>query len=968
MNPSKFILASSLSLFLVACTQAVPGSINTPGIKSKQTLSSLKIAKPFNDQEKNNKTSNRENTRVDRLSITRPVKDLKPAVKGPRKELNFISAEINQQGKNTQDIQFTFALPQTFSTQFLELDRISRVRFVVRGADLSKSYESSLVNFTDGKASAPINSIPAPTGKRRVVTAYGYDSNGKIVPAFEAWGHYLVSGTNNVTVVLNRTQMLVGRTLWELMQTNSTYVDSLDVETFQSNVEAVIMNDPEPDYVFSADPLYFDPTVLADYIADNEGTIPDGPSIESAQVNNQGVTLFIATQNEEQFAEDITLFLDDPASTQAIILDQTNSPARVRFENVAPGSWNLIARDSGSNELGRITVSVDHDGNATMDTGDLPGNPFELSSVTTRSLDCSSSAALPDGVIAVAHCGNDGDGSTWANAYTDLQDALDAAGDGDEIWVAAGVYKPDMQDFDGDISFQFPAGIAMYGGFMGSESARGDRDTEMKPILSGDLNGDDLEIDPEWNLNDMATLGLRWDNSGNIIEYSSDGTSERVLDGFIMRNGGADDDGGAIDLDEDVHLTINDVIFEQNLADDGGAIDVSTDDTVTISNCIFRNNYAYDQGGAVFIGDSTIDMTITNTLFEDNRAYNGGAVWASLSDEVMVTVEESIFRRNEAGENGGALGIDYDDYDSPQGFTVKNSTFENNIARGDSDSWDVQGGGAIFIDASQVDDDTSPYNETIIIDSIFKGNKAPNSDGKGGAILIQQDDSSDSDDCCYDLSFTGIYNSTFESNTAEDGGAIFYYFTESDPSYDLVNSIFYNNTARESGGAVAISDTDSTPQLDILSCTFVSNTAGNDGGALAILDASGLDLNIFNSIFWGNTADDEGSQIYSEDSDANINLRYSLIQDLGSTGISGDTFNQTSNISSDPLFISIGSPWGADDIPATADDGLRLNSGSPALNTGNDISGDADKADEDILGNSRSNYDMGAFEVAPPPA
>lgn len=73
-------------------------------------------------------------------------------------------------------------------------------------------------------------------------------------------------------------------------------------------------------------------------------------------------------------------------------------------------------------------------------------------------------------VHAVAPGGNDG--TSWKDAYVDLQDALAVAQPGDEIWVAAGIYTPDRGTGDRSATFELVSGVGMYGGFAGWETRR----------------------------------------------------------------------------------------------------------------------------------------------------------------------------------------------------------------------------------------------------------------------------------------------------------------------------------------------------------------------------------------------------------------------------------------------------------------------------------------------------------------
>lgn len=157
--------------------------------------------------------------------------------------------------------------------------------------------------------------------------------------------------------------------------------------------------------------------------------------------------------------------------------------------------------------------------------------PLALSGLLLAPLAAETPAPTRIHVNAAASAG--GDGTTWATAHTSLQDALAAAGlsvDDDEIWVAAGTYTPDPGGTDKNKKFQLASGLAVYGGFTGSESNREDRNPDPAAngtILSGDLLGDD-----------GAGFAKRTDNSGRVVDGTgADGSA--ILDGFRISGGNA---------------------------------------------------------------------------------------------------------------------------------------------------------------------------------------------------------------------------------------------------------------------------------------------------------------------------------------------------------------------------------------------------------------------------------------------
>src|SRR5574341_640810 len=220
------------------------------------------------------------------------------------------------------------------------------------------------------------------------------------------------------------------------------------------------------------------------------------------------------------------------------------------------------------------------------------------------------------------------DGSSWADAFTSLQDALAVAAPGYEIWVAEGVYYPDegagQTNGDRAATFQLRDGVAIYGGFAGTETLLSQRDPAAHvTILSGDIGQDDLNADGNFIAED--TGDLVGSNSYHVVTGSGTDSSA-LLDGFTITAGQANatapnDSGGGM-YNYSSSPTLTDVTFSGNSVSNGGGMYNVNNSSPTLTGVTFSGNSATVYGGGMY--NSGGSPTLTNVILWGNTAGSSG--------------------------------------------------------------------------------------------------------------------------------------------------------------------------------------------------------------------------------------------------------------------------------------------------------------------------------------------------------
>jgi hypothetical protein len=333
--------------------------------------------------------------------------------------------------------------------------------------------------------------------------------------------------------------------------------------------------------------------------------------------------------------------------------------------------------------------------------------------------------------------------------------------------------------------------------------------------------------------------------------------------------------------------------------------------------------------------------TLSNLIIELNTGEGGAAISGAglRSTKNPVVFKEVVFRNNRGGENsvGGGLWV-FGSY-----VRLEDVDFINNSAAV---------GGALQGDTADIE----------WVRGSAVGNVAR---AWGGAVHMSGED---------DSHLEGA-NLIFLGNRAErsTGGAI----SLDEASMHLVNSVLVGNNATTRGGAISVGASSAT----LTNCTLVGNHAETGGGALYNWTTRDT-VQIDNTILWRNTSTTGPDEIFNDIFNGVpyvTRVRNSLLGESPTPGV----IDGGGLVFADPLFVDTD---GADGIPGTADDDLRLSAASPAIDAGLnawlpvdrlDLDGDRD-LDEPLPGDFDGNrrvfaargggavVDMGAYEYGAP--
>ena len=521
--------------------------------------------------------------------------------------------------------------------------------------------------------------------------------------------------------------------------------------------------------------------------------------------------------------------------------------------------------------------------------------------------------------------------SSWADPCT-IQTALGLATDGDQIWVVEGTYVPTW-DNDRTATFQLKSGVAIYGGFIGTETSLSERDWEYNvTTLSGDI----------------GTEGDNSDNSFHVVTGSGvDPTA--ILDGFTITAGNAnmgilDDNrrGGGI-TNVSGSPTLTNLIFSSNTADEGAGMANFESSSPILTSVTFSSNTSLVNGGGMSNRNNSSPI-LNDVTFNGNSAVNAGGGMFNFFQSSPI-LNNVVFSANIAddpyddpySDDGKGGGMFNQQFSSP---VLANVTFDNNSAEwfgggmvNDFDSSPTltevifSNNSAIQLGGGMANIESTPTLTNVI----FNGNTTTSEFGMGGGMVNSGTNAI-------------LMNVTFSNNITQDQGGGMVNF---DSSPSLTNVTFSNNSATsyEGEGGGMFNYGISSPTLT--NVTFTGNSATIVGGGMSSWENSSPIIT--NSIFWDNTPDQINNAPLSTST-----ITYSNVQ-------GSDVYPGMGNINQDPLLGPLADNGGFTQTHALGPGSPAIDAGDPTNCPATDQRGFPRPIDGDGINGPRC--DIGAYEA-----
>jgi len=514
-----------------------------------------------------------------------------------------------------------------------------------------------------------------------------------------------------------------------------------------------------------------------------------------------------------------------------------------------------------------------------------------------------------------------GDGTSWATAYTNLNDALLGAAAGAEVWIAAGTYvTPDTA------SFFIDKELTVRGGFAGSETSADAADPDANPtLLSGDVMGND---------GDMGFDSVLYVDNNRVLfitDTSDAGAYTVTLDGLSIVHGAISTEIGDFNADAGgglrsyAKLNASRLKFSSNYARAGAAIfvrfrntDGSVFDDIEVGNNFsagqrtiyirdnfnveFKNSSFTGEGtdaaanSGMFRGFNTIGLTFLDCDFTDIwSGSSGGGIAMSRSDSTLIdgctfdnvrtngwgggvncfnttiSISNSTFEQNNSVRNGAGIYYETGD-DADVAISLDNCTFNECEGGAFGGAVGLLGFGLSVFEAN--------FDHCTFTDNVS------NSEGRGAACYVQGNNNPITltnsllrGNVAQGGTFVNngdgsltVRNTRFleNGNTSNSGrGALVAYMTTGEPL--IIDSCLFENNQITSlagyfsaGPATYLFGGDLTPTpLTVTNTQFINNAASDETPGGGLYTSRSFDVSVDNCDFDGNTSGSIGGAIHS---------------------------------------------------------------------------------------------------------